>query len=168
MTDSSSSNTQDQNLSNGSQPTHHARKRRTAWMLSLGGFAPFAFMAVALFVIERGSLEYYYLVDGLKIYGAVILSFLGGVRWGIALITNNRYARRNLIFSVLPALLGWAAFFLPVPYSFGVLALGFAAQGAWDAMAGEQGTFALWFGQLRIVLTFLVTGALVAAFFATV
>ena len=168
MTETGSSKSKDLNLSKGSQPTHHARKRHMAWILSLAGFLPFAILAAGLFFVERQSQEYFYFVDGLKSYGVVILSFLGGIRWGVALVTNNRAARGNMMLSVLPSLVGWVGLFLPVPYVFGVLAMGFAAQGAWDAISGEQGVFALWFAQLRIVLTFLVTASLIAAFFATV
>jgi hypothetical protein len=43
-------------------------------------------------------------------YGAVILSFLGGVHWGFTLATEHDPAERpRLLLGVLPALAGWGA-----------------------------------------------------------
>jgi hypothetical protein len=43
-------------------------------------------------------------------YGAVILSFLGGVHWGLTLATEDDPAERpRLLLGVVPALMGWAA-----------------------------------------------------------
>ena len=143
--------------------------RRNAWALSLAGYVPFAIFALGLWLLLPETELHGFVVDALKTYGAVILSFLGGVRWGLALkVASEEPARKELIFAVIPSLVGWFSLNLDVPYVFAILALAFAAQGAWDSLSGERGVFAMWFVKLRMTLTFLVTAAQIAAFFATV
>ncbi|MEP0944634.1 MAG: DUF3429 domain-containing protein [Rhizobiaceae bacterium] len=150
-------------------PTDLALTRRNAWALSIAGYIPFAIFTLGLWVLLPETELYSFNIDALKTYGAVILSFLGGVRWGLALKSASEVpARRELIYAVIPSLVGWFSLNLDEPYVFAVQALAFAAHGAWDTLSGERGTFAMWFVKLRMVLTFLVTGALIAAFFATV
>ena len=149
--------------------THLTLTRRNAWVLSLAGFVPIAAMSAGLWLLLPQSDYYAFVEAALKTYGAVILSFLGGVRWGVALRSENEASSRVvLILAVLPSLVGWLSLYLVSPYVYAVQALAFAAVGAWDALSGEKGAFGLWFVRLRTVLTFLVTGALIAAFFATV
>ena len=145
-----------------------ARNRRRAWILSLAGYIPFAFLVAALFVLDSQNPQQALVVDALKAYGAVILSFLGGIRWGLVVrYQSEETTGLTLVLSVVPSLIGWVALFLPVPLAFGLLALGFAAQGAWDALSAQSGEFGLWFARLRTALTLLVVGALVLAVFAT-
>lgn len=95
--------------------------------------------------------------DAGMIYGAVILSFLGGIRWGLAL--GPLYARdRNLqiAISVVPSLVGWGA--LLVAHVAGALMLiaGFVGMLLLDALIGREGRAPDWFFGLRLILT---TGA---------
>lgn len=90
-------------------------------------------------------------------YGAVILSFLGGVRWGIALLIQNPDVRdARFALSVLPSLLGWVAVLLPAFPALVMLAVAFAAQGAWDVGDAEDDGAPPWFAHLRTMLTALV------------
>ena len=149
--------------------TDLAKTRRTAWGLSLAGFLPFAGLSLALWLLLPSNGYFPFVIDALTTYAAVILSFLGGIRWGLVLRSASDASSRNeLVFSILPALVGWISLLLAAPYVFAVHALAFAAHGAWDSVSGEKGAFGLWFVRLRTVLTFLVTGSLIAAFFATV
>ena len=144
------------------------RFRRMAWILALAGFLPFGLLAAALFILSKSDPNYGLAHNALATYGAVILSFLGGIRWGAAMrspITAGSV--RLLLFAVVPSLIGWLSLYLSSPYVFAVQALAFAGQGAWDAFAGEKGLVGLWYVKLRTVLTLLVSGSLIAAFFAT-
>ncbi|MEM8749829.1 MAG: DUF3429 domain-containing protein [Pseudomonadota bacterium] len=144
------------------------RNRRTAWLLSLAGIIPFAFLSLTLVLMENSNPAYAILIDGLKTYAAVILSFLGGIRWGNALHSlSDEGAGTTFAISVVPSLVGWFSLLLPLPYVFAVLALAFAAQGAWDTFAGQFGVFGLWFARLRMVITGCVAICLAVAFFAT-
>ncbi|MEP1206510.1 MAG: DUF3429 domain-containing protein [Rhizobiaceae bacterium] len=150
-------------------PSDLTLTRRNAWALSLAGYVPFAVLTIGLWLLLPESQNYVLTGTALTTYGAVILSFLGGVRWGLALRSANEAASRYiLIVSVMPSLAGWFSLYLDAPFVYAVQALVFAAVGAWDALSGEKGAFGLWFVKLRTTLTFLVTGTLIAAFFATV
>ena len=149
-------------------PTDLTRTRRNAWALALAGFIPFAVLSAGLWVLEPQSEDHALSQAALKTYGAVILSFLGGIRWGLALRSASEASTRvTLALSVLPSLVGWSSLYLDSPYVYAVQAIAFAGMGAGDALAGERGAFSLWFVRLRTVLTFIVTAALIAAFFAT-
>ena len=94
-------------------------------------------------------------------YGAVILSFLGGVRWGMALLlANPRIRDARFALSVIPSLIGWIAVLLPGFPALVLLAVAFAAQGAWDVGDAEDDGAPHWFGLLRTLLTALVCSLL--------
>lgn len=91
-------------------------------------------------------------------YGAVLLSMLGGVRWGMALRpAMGRRQSLTLAAGLLPVLVGWVALFLPAGPALGLLAAAFAGQGAWDVWAVEAGSGPPWYGRLRILFTVLAT-----------
>ncbi len=71
-----------------------------AWGLSLVGFIPFAILAVGLYALGTGNELFTSLFDMFKVWSAIILSFLGGIRWGFA-IANEPLENKNLLFSVV-------------------------------------------------------------------
>lgn len=129
--------------------------QKTAWYLSLMGFLPFAILSFAMLYFGRAHPLFDVLTDAFRLYGAVILSFLGGIRWGLALNTLA-VSPATLSISVVPAIAGWLAMFAPPVFSVGILLLAFCAQGAWDSTAFHSGKGPIWFARLRIVLTLLV------------
>ena len=139
---------------------------RAAVILGYAGLAPFVTFAAAMAVAPEGYRE-----DaraGLLIYGAVILSFLGGCRWGFAAAgLGQGPAFGPLALSTAPALLGWAvlwmepAFAQPTPAW--VLAAGFAAHYAWDAFGATRGDTPVWWGGLRLPLTLGAAGCLIVS-----
>jgi hypothetical protein len=77
--------------------------------LGAAGLIPFAILGLAsVGTSEDGSVKG---VVGLIAYGAVILSFIGGVHWGFALGAedDDEPARVRLSLAVVPSLIGWAA-----------------------------------------------------------
>lgn len=89
------------------------------------------------------------------IYGAVILSFLGGVHWGRALAGDRyRASWQRLTWSVIPPLVGWVIVFLPYIQT---IALGYAIAFTFafiiDLQAVKHGMFPSWYGKLRKILT---------------
>lgn len=87
-------------------------------------------------------------------YGAVILSFLGGIRWGVALSPLSGAVRgKHIALSVLPPLAAWVAVLMPAPIALTLLLAGFAAQLYWDLRAYRSGLIPQWFRDLRVVLT---------------
>lgn len=83
--------------------------------LGYGGLLPFAALAAgSLLITEPGVRSQCLLL--LKVYGLSIISFVGALSWGFALVHPDcdlALRRRLLLWSVLPSLVGCASFFLP-------------------------------------------------------
>lgn len=130
-----------------------------ALVLGLAGLLPFAAASLSQYVALRGLPPDHGLRLGI-VYGAVILSFLGGIGWGVAL--RPEAPRRQAIefaASVLPSLAGVTSVFLPEILSLGLLVSAFLMQALWDVMGVEDGRLPRWYGNLRMVLT---AGAVIA------
>ena len=92
----------------------------SARRLGLAGLLPFVLGAAWVWT-SRGAVQAQ-ATAALAAYGAVIVSFLGGIHWGLAF----RHAvpqRARLVWGVVPSLLAWLALALPTP-------LGLAGLGA--------------------------------------
>lgn len=135
-----------------------------ALILGLGGLLPFICSAVLLWVPipldalpdwlvrERGVQEL--ATMALSAYGAVILSFLGGVRWGNILFDNTKLHRWTpLVLSVLPSLIAWVSLLLDSSLMLIVLAVAFCLQLIVDTLATYRGELPHWFLRLRRILT---------------
>ena len=97
----------------------------SASALGYGGLVPFvaAVLGIALLDGEQRALA----VRALLAYGAVILSFLGAVHWGLVLARPPADAARRLLAGVLPALAGWVALLLPARFGLALLVVAFGA-----------------------------------------
>lgn len=94
----------------------------------------------------------------LMTYAALIASFLGGIRWGIAL---PRPSGNSLLWvSVIPSLMAWVALALPRPYDNLVLIGLFLWLVMIDVRLVLRGLAPRWFGTLRIALTAVVLTSL--------
>jgi Protein of unknown function (DUF3429) len=101
----------------------------------------------------------------LTIYAGVILSFLGGVQWGLALAQPTSGGARDWRrygISVLPSLAAWAGLWLAARNGLLVLAASFVAALVYDLWTVRLGEAPLWYGRLRIGLTAVVVGAVLA------
>lgn len=78
-----------------------------AAVLGYSGLLPF--LALTALHLSAYQLPRRTALEDFLIYGAVILSFLGGIRWGTAAAFASRPGPA-LLFAVVPSL--WAAFFL--------------------------------------------------------
>lgn len=130
-----------------------------ALALGLAGLLPFAAAALSQYV-RLPVLSPGFGLEVAIVYGAVILSFLGGIRWGTAIgpFPAGRQAM-EFITSVLASLAGFAAVFMPDILGLGLLISGFLMQALWDVTSVEAGRLPHWFGKLRMMLT---AGAVVA------
>jgi len=140
---------------------------RTARLLALSGYVPILVLLLWLMGVDAAHPAREPTLALLESYCAIILSFLGGIRWGLGMVFRGGGSPRDLIASCVPPLVGWAAVYAPVPYAFALFAVAFAAQGAWDNFAVHAGMAPRWYGRLRILLTVLVVAAMVLAFVAT-
>lgn len=134
--------------------------------LWLGGTGALPFVACAMLAVF-GTQDWQGLgTQALVAYGAVILSFLGGVHWGLAIGRgpSSIVSGSHLILSVVPSLVGWAALLLPVGADLLLLALAFAAMFIVDLRLTQNGPLPAWYPRLRLPLTIVVmTSLLVGA-----
>lgn len=72
-------------------------------------------------------------VKAFLVYSAVILSFLGGLRWGRVMGAGG--AGPGYVLAVLPSLWAFPALFLPPAYALGALAAGFGLALWFDTQA---------------------------------
>ncbi|MGF1464218.1 MAG: DUF3429 domain-containing protein [Maricaulaceae bacterium] len=88
-------------------------------------------------------------------YGAVILSFLGGVRWGRYLTVDPAPGLAAWTASIAPSLLGWVAVLAhDAPrVACALLIAGFTAQYLWDRRTAKAGGLPAWYGRLRTLLS---------------
>lgn len=129
---------------------------RAAWILGLGGLVPFV-VGTYLIVTQSEIVPPPTLWGAVSGYAAVILAFLGGIRWGAALNETPRKSPTTVALSVLPAIAAWVIALVPAPWSFVGFAIAFTVQGVWDVTAIREGRIeAPWFAQLRVFLTVIV------------
>ncbi len=92
------------------------------------------------------------LLQAQAIYAALILSFLGGARWGFAVLRDPP-PLRTVSLSMLPTLAALGLLLAPErlgPWRLGGLALALALHGLWDARGGAGPS---WYPRLRAGLT---------------
>ncbi len=93
-------------------------------------------------------------------YAIAILSFMGGVHWGLAMAGSRRKSEeevwRRYGISVLPALGGAAALLLAPQFQFLWLTACFAVLLAYDLRASARGETTGWYPALRSPLTAVV------------
>lgn len=141
-----------------------------ATLLGYGGLLPFVFTAILLWTSP-------YLVPfGLAgqvmqwelYYAAIILSFMGGVRWGLAMMEPtiqpiSEFSIARLTGSIAPALIGWLAlvpdWFIPFgdpgyALRHAIVLFAFIYLMISDLQAVRDGAAPAWYGPLRRKLTF--------------
>lgn len=123
-----------------------------AW-LGYGGLLPFLFFA-GLSLIEPAHQIIYR--GALFSYGAVILSFVGAIQWGLAMVMpelTEAQRRSAYLWSIVPALVAWITiFFGPVTTGL-LLILGFLMQVCRDLALSREVPLPSWFLPLRFRLT---------------
>jgi hypothetical protein len=144
--------------------THVARAAR---LLAVLGTLPFIVLAAWLYAIAPDHPWRAGTIMLLATWSGLFLTFLGGIRWGVAMRDTHPSATSDLVISVLPLGFGCAALAAPMPYAFAALAVTFAALGAWDAYASHEGSAPRWYGRLRSWQTVLIVGAMILAFAGT-
>jgi len=92
-------------------------------------------------------------------YGAIILSFMGGVHWGAAMMRND-INLGSLGRSVLPSLLALPAIFFSGAIGLIILIVSFATLLFYDEQETTAGRLPAWYPYLRRRLTMIVIACL--------
>ena len=97
-------------------------------------------------------------------YGALIVSFLGGVRWGAAMqnAITGAALTRELCASVIPTLITLVCYILSLPAALAMLLILTISQGLVDVLAVRQQKLVEWYAPLRLLLS-AVAGASLAS-----
>ena len=129
----------------------HPETPPAARALGLAGLVPFWVAALAV-VLAEGEVEAAALRAQVA-YGAVILTFLGGVHWGLALRAPHETSWARLGWGVTPSLLGWIALLMAPRPALALLAASLAAALFVDLRSLGAGVSAAWYLPLRRLLT---------------
>lgn len=115
-----------------------------AW-LGGAGLIPFAATALCAMIADDADLRAIAL-QAFVAYSAVILAFLGGVRWGAAL---GEAGWRALSLSVVPSLVACGCLLIAPEHAIKMLALVYAVVGMFDVMRRPAPEWPAWFMKLR-------------------
>jgi hypothetical protein len=143
-----------------------ALPRTVAW-IGYGGLIPF------LAPIPASLLDDYHGMvwsDALYAYGAIILSFIGALHWGLAMsLPGLSEAQRSALFtwSIVPALIAWPALLLSPPLAVPLLVFGFIAHYLQDRRLAKWATLPGWYLPLRLHLSIVACSCLVAGLFTS-
>lgn len=136
-----------------------------AKVLGAAGLLPFMVGAGYLLFGPLSAAQYVF--NALTIYGAVILSFMGAIHWGLALTRPEHETARWYGIGVVPALLGWGAALVGLAGAYmlalSLLGAGFALVLAVDRLSVSAGFAPRWYLRLRWPLTLVVLVCLAVA-----
>lgn len=140
---------------------------KVALFLGVMGATPFVFLSVSLQYVQNVNL-YYSIFFSLNTYAAIILSFLGGVSWGVIMSnTDKAHASigfgKGLCISIVPSLVGWLSLFLEPTHSVNILCVMFFLVFYSDLILLRKELLPKWYFQLRCLLTGIVISTLIAA-----
>jgi len=128
------------------------------WLPFLGGLIFTVFPNLSPFdtlIFERAMIG----------YGALILAFLGGVRWGIRL-QGGAGSDLTFVMGVLGSVLGFITLLMPYSLALAVLTVGYGAHGAWDVWSGASGGVPGFYAKMRSFMTWLVCLTLIGILLA--
>jgi Protein of unknown function (DUF3429) len=146
-------------------PYRDATLPKPAAILGVAGLLPFVACAIQVATGQplgprlTGPALY-----ALTIYGAVILSFLGGIQWGLAVAAADRSdGWRRYGLSVVPSFIAWAGVWVGGRPGLITLAAGVAIWAFYELWSTGLGEAPAWYGRLRAGLSLVVVAALAAA-----
>lgn len=125
--------------------------RHVAW-LGYGGLLPFVGLVTLARFDPHHTLAW---SDALAGYGAVILSFIGALHWGVAMSATGLdtvQRRHAFMWSFVPALLAWPATLLAGSVAPLILVLGFVVHFVMDKNLAKHAELPMWYLPLRLRL----------------
>lgn len=137
---------------------------RAVVLLGWLGVVPFA--AFVLVVYAGPLLPRDAALNGMIAYGCLILSFLGGAQWGLAIATPQPSGRTHayrLAISVLPSLAAFCVWYLPITAALLALAALFVGWLVYDIATARDEIAPAWYPALRIQPTSAVVVCLLGA-----
>ena len=140
--------------------------RTVAW-LGYGGLIPFLVLTPASMLDHHHGAVW---SDALYAYGAIILSFIGALHWGLAMSLPELSERQRSVrytWSVVPALIAWPAVLFSPALAAPLLVFGFIAHYLQDRRLGRQATLPGWYLPMRLRLSCVAVVSLAVGAFAS-
>lgn len=129
---------------------HRLTQKSALW---LGGLGLVPFLSLATLAHLNEPVMAHLATRALLAYGAVIVSFLGGIRWGLAITNPNSRVLWRLIQSVVPSLTGFGALLLTATLSAALLVVTLLLMLWWDWRLQSSGEAPDWYVRLRLPLS---------------
>ena len=134
---------------------------KSALIWGVLGLVPVITLSVV--IVHQSPKVHVEALAALLAYGAIILSFLGGVRWGIAISGFSQVPFTvQLCISVVPSLVGWVAILIERPAGLVVLTVAFSLLLLMDNMISGA---PVWYSRLRLLLSLPVITCLLTVLF---
>ncbi|KAA8910257.1 hypothetical protein FN846DRAFT_939608 [Sphaerosporella brunnea] len=94
--------------------------------------------------------------------GAIILSFLGAVHWGLEMAEyGGKHPYRRYTIGIIAPALAWPTILLPLDYAMLTQFIGFVGMYFMDAQACAMGWTPNWYSTYRFILTFVVGACII-------
>ncbi len=148
-----------------STPAADAAIPRPALLLGLAGLVPFWVLAALMSTNSILGMTRSQIGLALVAYAAVIVSFLGGIRWGLATGGPKPTSAQHYQMAVVPSLVAWATLALPIEPALLILGVFTLVLGPVDRRLVTEGLAPPWYGRLRLILSTGAGGALLLAGF---
>ena len=132
----------------------HTVTTRLVSRLCYAGLIPFVLLAALMWLVDAELLPF--VAIALGGYAAAIVSFLGGVHWGIGFMQGDAAQRFHFVWGVVPSLVAWLALMMPAYAALPLLGLVVVACYAVDRKTYPAAGLASWLA-LRLRLTVVAT-----------
>jgi len=140
------------------RPTARSSAPAAAQMLGYAGLVPFAAMSIIIASSGSAAAGVIHAEIG---YGACVLSFLGGARWGFAIARGGTQGLfRPLGIATLPTLFATLVLFMSPATALAALIAGFVLVLVADRQDLRLGLIAPWYWSMRLILTSIALVAL--------
>lgn len=140
---------------------------RLAWLLAVTGVLILGVMTAFLFSSETHVRIP--AIGALVTFAAVVISYIGGIEFGLALREEGSDQRTRALamsMSALPSLASWGVFWLPSPQQQIGAAIGlFVMMWVADLYLARRGLIPSWFVDLRTAVTVIAVVILGVAFY---
>ncbi len=157
-------------MPNGTRLPHSDNTSPPLLVLILGALGLLPIVLLTLLLVSLGDQSNFWvpLVDAIKTYSAIVISFVGGIHWATILGgLKTSTAHRGISISMVAPFFGWLAIFLNEPMSFALLIVCLLAQGAWENLSVINNHLPPWHSKVRQILTMFSVVSLAVAMFAT-
>ncbi len=139
-------------------------------MLTYLGAIPFVICAIAIaFDISPIPIDGHHSFPSwemiLLTYSAIILSFMGGIHWGVAMHTPEKDGTlKRALWSNVLSLTGWLVLLIPSTFiALSILCAFYIILWVSDVRYTKRGIFPLWFATMRTRVSYLVITSLLIA-----